>query len=256
MAEVTTSTTAQSVGDRRTLLSADPLLPSVGRLPIVSLAVATAALVLVQMPEAVGHLAYSPAALAAGESWRVLTCHLAHWSRDHAIWDALTFALVGSLAERLDRRGMLVSLALSALLIPPLVLAAEPHLSSYAGLSGLDVALYAFALTRIVQIHWRQSSGATRIALALAGLGLVAKVASELLSGDLWFVRTHGADFVPVPLAHLVGGLVGLAVGLEVALGRLLYGTIMRTPCRRPGGNPTPPTPSIPGYTRPPTLSQ
>lgn len=184
-------------------------------IPYVSMAVASLALVLAGVPPAVGRLAYSPAAFAAGEWWRIVSCHVAHWSFDHALWDALAFLLAGSLAERMDRRGMIAVLGLSALVIPPLVLLVQPDLRSYAGLSGLDVALYAFALLRVGRTVWPSGGRLLRSTLLVAGLGLVAKIAFELLTGGLWFVQGYEGDFVPVPLAHLIGGVVGLAIGLR-----------------------------------------
>ena len=40
-------------------------------------------------------LQYDRGALAAGKWWGALTGHWAHWSADHLIWDAATFAALG-----------------------------------------------------------------------------------------------------------------------------------------------------------------
>jgi hypothetical protein len=44
--------------------------------------------------------------------------------------------------------------------------------------------------------------------------GFAAKVAFEMVTGGTLFVDSTAAGMTPVPLAHIVGGLVGLACGL------------------------------------------
>jgi len=182
-------------------------------LPGLSLSLAAAALVLQLWPGAVDHLAYVPGALARGEWWRLLTCHLVHWSWDHVVWDAGTFLLIGAWCERAGRRPLLLALLLSGLAIPPVVLAVQPQLSAYAGLSGWDVALYALLVARLLRERWPTGDAAVRLVLVLFAGALVAKVGYELATGGLWFVRSHEGVFVPVPMAHVVGACVGLLVG-------------------------------------------
>jgi hypothetical protein len=43
---------------------------------------------------------------------------------------------------------------------------------------------------------------------------MTGKLAYEFLAGGLWFVRSYASDFVPVPLAHLVGACIGVAFGM------------------------------------------
>lgn len=189
-----------------------------GRLPGVSLSVVAVALALRLWPSAVEGLAYLPDTFARGEWWRLVGCHLAHWSFEHALWDALTFLLVGSWCEAAGRRRMLAATLACAVVIPPVVLAVQPELSAYAGLSGLDVALSALLLTRVTRERWHDASAPLRAALVVAGGAMVLKLAYEFLAGGLWFVHGYAGDFVPVPLSHLIGGCTGGAVGLLPAL--------------------------------------
>ena len=62
-----------------------------GRLPGVSLLLALSALAVALIPTLAGRLQYERPALAAGELWRLLTCHFTHWSAEHLAWDALVF---------------------------------------------------------------------------------------------------------------------------------------------------------------------
>ncbi len=152
------------------------------------------------------------ARLASGEFWRVVTCHWTHWSLDHAAWDLLAFVAALTIGWTQCRGRVLVTLSTAALAIPAALWWLQPEMTHYRGLSGLDSAL--FALVGIVLLR-REASGGSRtlaagIAVALAAF--VAKIAFELASGGAVFVDATG--FVPVPLAHIVGGAVGAAVAV------------------------------------------
>jgi len=192
---------------------------TVGGLPGLSPSVAALSLLLQLWPDATRALAYVPGALAHGQWWRLLSCHLVHWSWDHVFWDALTFLLLGVLCERAGRRSFLLTLLASALAIPPVVMLTHPGLGAYAGLSGLDVALYALLCGRLLRQRWPQGGVQVRLLLTLLTGALLAKLGYELLTGGLWFVRSHAGAFVPVPAAHVVGALVGLVCGLVAGAG-------------------------------------
>ena len=44
--------------------------------------------------------------------------------------------------------------------------------------------------------------------------GLIAKITYETITGQTIFVSNNHSGMVPVPLAHLVGGVVGTGIGL------------------------------------------
>ena len=50
---------------------------------------------------------------------------------------------------------------------------------------------------------------------ALLLAGLIAKISYENITGQTIFVSNNHSGMVPVPLAHLVGGVVGTGIGLE-----------------------------------------
>ena len=93
-------------------------LTAVGRLPCVSLLLAGIAVCLQFSLAALGWLQYDPAAIAGGEVWRIVTCHLTHWSFDHLFWDATALIILGVLCETAGRRRFLGCIAASAVLIP------------------------------------------------------------------------------------------------------------------------------------------
>jgi hypothetical protein len=134
----------------------------------------------------------------------------------HLAYDLAVFLALGSVCEarwpRRTRLGLCVALALCS----AAVLLGAPELATYRGLSGLDSALLALLAARL-QIERAFRSAWMRLAPALAGLGLLGKIAYELSTDAALFAG--GADlFVPVPLAHLAGGAVGLAAALWPAL--------------------------------------
>lgn len=142
--------------------------------------------------------------LAVSQPWRLLTCHLAHWSEQHLAWDLLVFL---ALAPLLPPRRLLRLLPAAALLISLGVLLLRPDLAAYRGLSGLDSALFAaLALDLARRKPWLDR------ALGFLALALfAAKIAAEMASGEAIFAA---GPFVPVPLAHVLGLLAALAASL------------------------------------------
>lgn len=187
---------------------------SVRRAPYASL-LFTLAAVLIHLSYSLRlQLLYDRSALIHHELWRLLTCHWVHLSWDHLLWSGMTFLGLGSICEMMDRKKLLVTAGLSALLIPMAIWWGMPGLKIYGGLSGLDCALYALLMVLLIK---REIRSGNRIWLAFFSLmlvGLIAKITYETVSGMTIFVSNNHAGMVPVPLAHLVGGIVGTGVGL------------------------------------------
>jgi rhomboid family GlyGly-CTERM serine protease len=159
------------------------------------------------LPGLTSALEYDRAALRAGELWRLASCHWTHWDGSHLLWDFLTFLILAGLCEALDRRRLLIGLGAAALLIPMAIWAVLPDIGVYRGLSGLDSTLFALYLG-LVRSRLRsqgRSGGWTVAALGLLG----AKVLYETIAGETLFVTSPGPGPIVVPLAHLVGGVVG-----------------------------------------------
>ena len=91
---------------------------------------------------------------------------------------------------------------------------ALPGMELYRGLSGVDSALFILALTFVLREGYSQRDW-RNIALAIVlGGAFCAKIAFEAATGMTLFVDSSGAGFTPIPLAHAVGAVVGLLVGL------------------------------------------
>jgi rhomboid family GlyGly-CTERM serine protease len=157
-------------------------------------------------------LQYDRDAVAAGELWRVVTCHWTHWSADHLFWDVTTLAALMAVCLRLNARRTVVSIAIASIAITAGVHVGHPELSTYRGLSGIDSTL-----TVLLAVSGMRSPNSQRPAvLACAGLlaAIVAKLLYELTTGGAVFVDADRAGFVSVPAAHAIGAIVGAAVAL------------------------------------------
>ena len=155
------------------------------------------------LPSVAPYLEYDRAAIASGETWRLVTGHLVHYSFDHFFWDAITFLALGAACERFGATRLLACLAASALAISASIWLCLPSVATYRGLSGVDSALFGLLIA---------ASGRTTLSvICLAGFFL--KMAFELATGQTIFVTNLGSGAVGVPLAHLVGAAAGLAAG-------------------------------------------
>lgn len=190
-----------------------------GRFIAVSLSLTVIAMLIHAIPSAREWLQYDRTLIAAGQAWRIVTCHWTHWTFDHLFWDAAALAVLGMLCERLDRRRFLTCLAVAAVVIPGVVWIFIPGMQTYRGLSGIDSALFVlFAILMLRRTSIRQSPRGY-IIFVLLMLG-IAKVINELVTGNTLFVSGAENHFVPVPLAHLAGGVVGLLVATLPGISR------------------------------------
>lgn len=187
------------------------LMNAAGQAPL-TLALSGLTLMLFFCPSLIGPLELR----TDSEGWMnplsLLGCHLLHWSSEHLFWDLGMFAMTGYLCERAGRQFYGWTVGIAAVAIPCVVAWYHPELSSYRGLSGIDTALFALLISRA----WLQSGPVSDPAkfwgcLAL-WLAMFGKSLFELTTGEVLFVNAE--NFVPVPVAHLVGMLCGSAAAL------------------------------------------
>jgi len=161
-------------------------------------------------------LQYDRSALAAGELWRVMSCHWAHFTGELLLWDLLAFAFLGVGCERRSRLGFLLAVFASSLLIPVAAWLFMPWMTVYCGLSGVASAL--FGLLGALMFLEARAARDSRQAFLVVGLTVLfaMKTLYEAMSGDAIFVSDMGTRIVPVPLAHAVGFVVGALAGWTV----------------------------------------
>ncbi len=179
------------------------------RLAALALVAALLALASLAGPAVVAALRYERAAVAGGQWWRLLSCHLVHFDARHL---ALNLAGLGLLwwlyvADARPWRWLVVALAAAGAVGGGLYLFA-PEVRWYLGLSGVLHGLWAAAAL----FAW----GRWRLEALVTGALLAAKLAAEQWLGPL-----SGAPDPALPvitLAHLYGAAGGAAAAL--ALGR------------------------------------
>ena len=183
------------------------------------LLLAATAAVLFLVPGARAALEYDRTAVAAGEVWRLATCHLVHASLEHLLWDVGAVLALGLVVASRGPKLFLLVAGGSGIVIPLAVHFALPGLATYCGLSGIASALFAaFAVTLLAEAFRERRWGLVG-ATSLLAVAFVAKVVFEASTGTAVFVPLATAALVPVPLAHLLGAAAGSAGGLAAAYG-------------------------------------
>jgi len=176
-----------------------------------TIALTALTLVIALWPEANDTLQFERTAIAAGQWWRIATGHFTHWSNEHLAWDLLVFFGLGCLCERPNRQRFLAAIIASILLIPLAICLITPNLDTYRGLSGLDTALFALLSVTTLRTAARERNWPLSVVIAGLLVGFVGKTAFELLVGGSVFVDASGGGFQPVPLAHVIGAVIGSA---------------------------------------------
>ncbi len=144
---------------------------------------------------------------ALREPWRLWTCHLAHFSWDHALANALALAVPLVLAPQRQRFRLLGVALIAAPLLSLLLLAGLEH-GQYRGASGLACVLWAWVGLRLLSIK-----NSTPAGLLMLG-GLLLKLAAETVFGSCILLRPEG--WQALPAAHLWGTFLGLTCALPV----------------------------------------
>jgi rhomboid family GlyGly-CTERM serine protease len=212
------------------------------RAPCLTLALAGFACLVHASPALTAALEFNRAALnEGGQLWRLVTAHFTHFGVNHLAWDVAALLILGSMAERDDRRRVASTLTTAAIAIGVGVWAWQPQFGSYRGLSGLDSALFGLVCGKLIADGRRARHGFSIALGALALTGFALKCGAELAGGATIFAAGATDDYAPVPLAHLIGLAVGLAGSLNP---RRADGARSRP---RASGWPCPWRPSSPG---------
>jgi hypothetical protein len=128
----------------------------------------------------------------------------------------MTFLVLGSFCEMMDRNKYMIAIGISAVLIPIVIWFAMPDLKNYGGLSGLDCSLYALLGVLFIKREWRIRNWNWVIIYTIFISLLPAKIIYEMVTALTLFVGNTKTNMVPVPLSHLVGGVVGIAAGASI----------------------------------------
>lgn len=140
------------------------------------------------------------------------TAHLTHWSAGHLFWDAMMLVVFGLIARRCFGLRVGRTFLFAAPLITLGVAHWSPELMSYRGLSGFDTLLFVFVCVKILcQAKFERGP---RVASALLLFGLAGKTVFEAMTGAALFAQDMGPGVVAAPVAHLIGGALGVAIAI------------------------------------------
>ena len=153
-------------------------------------------------------LQFDRQAVAAGQLWRLLTCHLVHCGWSHLLADMFGFATLWWLACRRPRPVPWLALA-SAVLIGLSLCLLAPDIQIYRGMSGVNFALFGYLLV----IRLRTDSRLLRwVSLICLGL-LIVEVVHELITGRAMTANSLPEGVIVVGVVHAVGLALGIVFG-------------------------------------------
>jgi rhomboid family GlyGly-CTERM serine protease len=183
------------------------------RIPVVTPCASLAACVIFALSNVSSLLQYDVAGIRHGQLWRMLTCHFTHFSPSHLFWSGLAFLVLGAICELRDATRFLVCGLSSALLISLSLWWMLPAVTTYRGLSGIDSALFTLAAVTIFRDSRREGRRGTVLLVMATLIAFGGKIIFEFSTERCVFV-SNSAGFAPVPLAHLIGAIIGAAWGI------------------------------------------
>jgi len=177
------------------------------RLPVVTLVVVSAAVIIAASPALQAMLVYDRPAILQGEFWRLFTGHWVHFSTKHLVYDTSVFAIAGWMIESRGYKNFGWLCLLSPVLIGVSLLLFTPNLIQFGGLSGMGTAAVTYwALASLdAESRWRR--------LGMIVLRLIAgKTIFEFASGGFVFMHFGDSQINSVPLNHLMGALTACII--------------------------------------------
>jgi rhomboid family GlyGly-CTERM serine protease len=161
-------------------------------------------------PGAFDALAYNRAQILHGEWWRLITGHWVHFSASHLFWDLAILIPAGALLERRNPTALRGTILLSPLAISLTLLAFDPAMAIYAGISGVAAGVLV-----ALAAHGLRTEPATRwVWLAVLALFALKVVIETSRGGQPLNPELTAQGVRSVPLAHIVGAAVGASAAL------------------------------------------
>jgi len=120
--------------------------------------------------------------------------------------------------ERRSRWCVVATVVAAASAISASIWLAQPQMEQYRGLSGIDSALFTFVVAMLLSDARQSQRPLATIAVLLIAAGFIGKLVWEFTTGTTLFVDSAGANFTPLPLAHVVGAVVGMVVWFAARL--------------------------------------
>jgi rhomboid family GlyGly-CTERM serine protease len=156
----------------------------------------------------VNALAFDRQAIAAGQLWRLWTCHITHFSWQQLLVDSSVVALLGYTVQRHIKASHLLILFSAALpLISLAIYWLVPDMFNYRGASGIGAMLWIMAGFQVL-VQSRRYSPYFWLGIIFVAL-LFAKLIGEAFFG-MPAVSEMPNDVQIAWQAHLCGSIIGL----------------------------------------------
>ena len=170
-----------------------------------ALAAILVATVLVQAwPEGAAALEFDRRKITAGQWWRLVSGHLAHYGWPHMAADMGVFAALCWVAER-RRGGVAWAVALGGVAVGAAVYGWAPEADAYRGMSGVDSAVFGYLVVTLVARHRGLKATAWLTVLALA----IGRFVFETATGRPLLPTSLPDDIAVIGIAHLAGLAAG-----------------------------------------------
>ena len=129
----------------------------------------------------------------------------------------VTFFVLGSFCEIMDRGKFVITIGISSIFFIPMTIWTWSCriLKFMADYQDWIVRYTALLIVLFIQREWRTQNWIWIVFYIIMLVLLPAKIIYEMTSGLTFFVNNIHTNMVSVPLAHLVGGVVGFAVGMD-----------------------------------------
>jgi rhomboid family GlyGly-CTERM serine protease len=159
------------------------------------------------------YLQYERISIENGQIWRFLTGHFTHWNLDHFTWCIIVLIASGIPCEQFCRKGYIFNLVISSLLIPVFIWHLNPEMIIYRGSSGLSSSIFLFGAMWLILDCFKNNDWKILGLSVLAILLFCGKISFEYINNTTLFVQSQEL-FVPAPLAHFTGGLIGIITSI------------------------------------------
>ena len=156
------------------------------------------------VPGAFDALTYDRAKILNGQLWRLITGHWVHFSATHLFWNLVILIPSGVWLEKRSSSALRWTLLASPLAISLALLAFDPALALYAGISGV-----ASGVLVALAVHGLRTQPSARPWWSAVLLLFTAKIAIEAFRAQPLNPELTAHAIHSVPLAHLIGAAVG-----------------------------------------------
>ncbi|MDQ6954017.1 MAG: rhombosortase [Mariprofundaceae bacterium] len=163
------------------------------------MAISLLCLVATVSPDVFSLFVFDRSAIEHGELWRIFSCHFAHFSPLHLIYNLLVFSIAAAIIEINSHRKLIWLYIWLSIVISCSLFIIKPDMVYYAGLSGVSCGILYYCALMGLQSDERWQN----ISLIIIVI-IPAKLLFEVIS-DGSALPYLGASFVPMHSSHIIG---------------------------------------------------